>query len=100
MVSDNYSTIETSPEVYSVIFARHRKDLVPFASYSAPDGDQFGDINQGVMFTSYGIKDSHFPLIEARTTWDIDRSSKDNFKRNNEEHQYWICLPREYGDCA
>ena len=95
-ISDNmvYGRIETSPEVYSAIFTKHRKDLVTFATYSAPDGDQFGDHKQGLMFTSWGIKGSDFPLIEAQTTWDID-SVPEIYKRNNEKHQYWICLPKE-----
>lgn len=61
-----------------------------FGSYSAPDGDQFGDPSKGKMFTSYGFEHGDYPVIEAQTTWDIDPETP--HKRANERHEYWLCL--------
>jgi len=99
MINTDYKKIETSSEVYSAIFTKHRKDLVTFSTYSTPDGDPFGNMQQGLMLTSWGIKGSDFPLIEAQTTWDIDRTPGNQYKRNNEAHQYWLCLPKECDCC-
>lgn len=86
----NYKRVSTSAEVWAVIRARHPEMRV-FGSYSAPDGDYFGDPSKGKMFTSYGFEHGDFPVIEAQTTWDIDREF--SYKRLNEKHEYWLCLP-------
>ncbi len=86
----SYKKIPTSAEVWAVIRARH-KDLVVFGSYSAPDGDQYGDMSKGRMDTSYGFNDSEEPLIHASTTWTIDRGEPHN--RIDEVTNYWICQP-------
>ncbi len=86
----DYKTIPTSAEVWAVIRARH-PELEVFGSYSAPDGDQFGDPSKGKMFTSYGFRQGDYPVIQAETTWDIDREHE--HKRLNEEHKYWLCVP-------
>lgn len=85
-----YRKIATSAEVWAVIRARH-KDLVVFGSYSAPDGDQFGDMSIGRMDTSYGFRNSDYPLIEASTTWTIDHDQRHN--RIDEITEYWLCIP-------
>ena len=87
----DYKKIITSAEVFAVIHARH-KDLKVFSSYSAPDGDYLrGNTTGGVMFTSYGFDNADFPIMEAETKWDIERETP--FKRVNEQHTYWLCVP-------
>jgi len=86
----DYKRIPTSPEVWAVIRARH-PELRVFGSYSAPDGERSGDPDKGKMFTSYGFEQGDYPVIEAQTTWDIDREAPCN--RENERHEYWLCIP-------
>lgn len=86
-----YKKVPTSAEVWAVIRAKHQ-DMVVFGSYSAPCGD-YGDSTKGRMETSYGFDGSDFPVIEARTTWDIDPESL--YKRKNEKHEYWLCIPKK-----
>jgi hypothetical protein len=88
----NYITTPTSAEVWAVIRARH-PELRPFGTYSAPCGDQFGDPSKGVMFTSLGFEKADYPIMEAKTTWDID--SEKPYARLNEKTEYWLCLPIE-----
>jgi hypothetical protein len=78
----DYNTVETSPEVWAVIRARH-PELVPFSTASF----------ECDMFTSYGFPGSDFPVMEARTTWEF--SSERPSHRVNEQHRYWLCLPIE-----
>jgi hypothetical protein len=87
----DYNRVATSAEVWAVIRARH-PEMKVFGSYSASDGDQFGDPTKGKMFTSFGFDQSDYPVMEAQTTWDIDKEC--SYKRNNEKHEYWLCLPR------
>ncbi len=91
----SYKKIPTSAEVWAVIHARHRGELKVFSSYSAPDGDPHGDPTQGRMCTAYGFERGDWPVIEARTTWDIERDDSGNAKstRKNEKHEYWLCAP-------
>ncbi|MFK5950910.1 MAG: hypothetical protein QM500_19330 [Methylococcales bacterium] len=84
-----YKKIQTSPEVWAMIKARH-KDLVVFSSYSAPDGDEFGDSGICKMMTEYGFHDCDMPIIGAETTW--KKHPTEEFKRDQEEHKYWICV--------
>jgi len=86
-----YKKTPTTPEVWAVIKARHHKDLMVFSSYSAPDGDRFGDPDQGRMMTEYGLVNAGCPLMGADTRWDIDREKL--HKRINERHEYWLCVP-------
>lgn len=86
----DYRRVTTSPEVWAVIRARH-PEMCVYGSYSAPDGDQFGDPSKGKMFTSYGFVQGDYPVIEAKTTWDIDPESPRG--RKNEQHEYWLCVP-------
>ena len=86
----DYKRVPTSAEVWAVIRARHPEMRV-FGSYSAPDGDQFGDPSKGKMFTSYGFEHGDFPVMDVQTTWDIDPNAP--HKRPNERHEYWLCLP-------
>lgn len=86
-----YKKMATSAEVWAVIRARHNKDLVVFGSYSAPEGDEFIGDSSGRMDTSYGFKDGDFPLMEASTTWSIDREKP--HERIDEITEYWLCVP-------
>lgn len=84
----DYKKIPTSAEVWAVIRARHT-DLKVFSTYSAPDGDQFGNPDQCVMMTEYGIPGADVPLIGAETTWEKDPEC--DYKRVKETHRYWLC---------
>jgi hypothetical protein len=86
-----WKKIETSAEVWAVIHARH--NLQVFGSFSAPGGSPWGDPDQAEMQTSYCFHGSDWPLLEARTTWRIDRS--DPVKRYDEKREYWLCYPIE-----
>lgn len=86
----DYKRVKTTSAVFVAIRLAHT-DMVVFGSYSAPDGDQFGDPSKGRMFTSFGFENSDYPVIEAETTWDI--CAEEPYKRNNETHEYWLCLP-------
>jgi len=87
----DYKKIPTTPEVWAVIKARHHNDLMVFSSYSAPDGDQFGNHDEGRMMTEYGFVNADCPLMGADTRWDIDREKPN--KRLNERGEYWLCVP-------
>ena len=86
-----HKKIPTTPEVWAAITARHRDDLVVFSSFSAPDGDYYGNHEEGRIMTEYGFKNADCPLIGADTRWDIDHDKP--YNRINERHQYWLCAP-------
>jgi hypothetical protein len=86
----DYVEKPTSVEVYRAITNAH-PELVLFSSYSAPEGDIF-NYSVGKLETSLGFNNCDFPIIKAKTTWDIDKSAPE--KRNNIEHQYWLCVGR------
>ena len=75
--------IPTSPEVWAVIRARHYDKLKCFASYS----------DEGDMMTAYGFENTDYPILEARTRWDVDPEKSGN--RLNEKHEYWLCVGKE-----
>lgn len=79
----------TSAEVCAVIWARHSDELVVFSSFSAPEGDYFGDPNQCVMETEYGFSGAPAPLIGYKTTWE---KIPDSYEHKNEKHTYWLCI--------
>lgn len=85
----DYRRVETSAEVWAVIRARHPEMRV-FGSYSAPNGDEFGDTSIARMNTSYGFAGGDFPVIEAETTWDVNHERPS--ERNNQKTQYWLCF--------
>ena len=55
--------IPTSPEVYAVLWARHRKDLELYSTASMPCGER-------LMETNWSLKGSELPFMGSRTTWD------------------------------
>jgi hypothetical protein len=82
--------IPTTPEVWAVIRASHPK-MVVFSSFSDPDGHAFGGAGvEGRMETEYGFVDQDFPVLAARTTWQIDDEHPG--KRRDERHEYWLCV--------
>lgn len=91
----DYRTVQTTPEVWQAIREAH-PEMVVYGSFSAPDGNYFGNPREGRMFTSYGFAKGNFPVIEAETTWDIDRGNP--CRRANERHKYWLCLPEKEAD--
>lgn len=90
-----YRTKATSREVWAVIHASH-PELKVFGSYSAPDGDDFGDPAKGIMVTSYGFDYADCPIIEAITVWDVDRENPHNHL--NKHTEYWLCFPQKDDD--
>lgn len=84
-----YRKIPTSPEVWAVIRARH-PDLKVFSTFSAPDGNWFGDPDECAMFTEYGFGKSDVPIIGAETTWEKEQDKPHN--RLNEKTIYWLCI--------
>ena len=84
-----YIRIPTSPEVWAVIKVSH-PNLKVFSSYSAPDGDSFGNPDECKMMTEYGFEGCDYPIIGAETTWDKKRDKP--YERLNEEHIYWLCV--------
>jgi hypothetical protein len=90
---NDYVKHETTYEVWRVIKEAH-PDLVVFGSYSAPDGDRFGDPTRAVMITSYGFEGDRYPILEARTEWDATHEYRVTAKRENETHKYWLCVSK------
>lgn len=86
-----YKKVQTTPEVWAAIKLSHGPTLAVFSSYSAPDGDPNGNLDEGRMMTEYGFRNAACPLMGADTRWDIDRETP--YKRVNERHEYWLCVP-------
>ena len=78
----DYRTVLTSPEVWAVIRTRH-PELRVFGAHTS-----IGSV-AGEVFTSYGFEGHDFPMIEARTIWEIDPEKP--HERLNERHQLWLC---------
>lgn len=82
-----HQCLPTTAEVWAVIHARHSDDLKVFSSFSDPTGTAVGgDGIHGRMETVYGIAGADYPLIGARTTWDIG----DNNERKNKRTEYFL----------
>ena len=75
--------IPTSAEVYAVIFAKHKEDLVPMSSFSNPEPSELSYEPQ--METSWGLKGTDEPLIKHRSSW-VHGKRKETIK-----HEYWLC---------
>ena len=84
-----YKRIETTPEVWAVIRARHASVMVVFSTYSDPQGEHNGNTS-GRMETAWGFPGASVPTLYAKTTWDIDPEF--SYKRGNEKHEYWLCV--------
>lgn len=91
--------VETTWEVWKAIKEAHPEpQLCVFASYSHPDGDPHGNPNKGAMYTRYGFRNQNTPIMEALTTWDIDREKPIQQERYNVVHRYWLVMYEEV-DC-
>lgn len=95
-MGSEYTRIKTSPEVWAVIKARHHVDLKVFGSFSDPDGDHSS--GEGRMETSFGLDGADYPLMEAKTTWEINPDPNKRYHRINEKHEYWLCIPLKEED--
>ena len=90
---NQYTRIPTTAEVFAVLRARHHNDMKCFSSFSDPTGTFMGGPGErGRMETAYCLEGADFPLIEARTTWDI--SQEKPHERMNEAHEYWLIVAR------
>lgn len=80
--------IPTTPEVWAVIHVSHRGHLQVYSSFSDPTGTfQGGPGEYGVMETEYILDGTDYPILKARTEWNIRGS-----QRRNETHKYWLCV--------
>jgi len=86
----DYRKIDTTPEVWAAIRASH-PELKVFSTYSAPEGDYFGNSDICKMMTEYGFDGCDQPIIGAETTWDRNPDPK-SYKRINEKNTYWLCV--------
>jgi hypothetical protein len=85
----DYVRIPTTPEVWAVIHASHKGRIQVYSSFSNPDGTfQGGPGERGVMETEYALGGTDFPILKARSEWDIGPDGK----RSNETHKYWLCV--------
>jgi len=94
MHSDEYDIKETSYEVWKAIKQAH-PNLKVFGSFTDFDDDR------GRVFTSYGFEGASFPVMQAYSTWDEEPHEEYEYfrKRVNEEHHYWLCLPKKCEEC-
>ena len=83
----DYRKIPTSAEVWAAIKAKH-PELRVFSSYSASDGDPYGNPNKCTMMTEYGFDGCGCPLMGAETTW-----YKNYDELSDKKHVYWLCVP-------
>jgi hypothetical protein len=79
--------IPTTEEVWIAIRKAHGPELRVFSSFSDPEG-MYNGHTRGEMVTAYGFDCADYPIMEARTTWDIDRSQ--SYTRVNEKHGHWL----------
>ncbi len=84
--------IETSAEVYAVIFAKHRKQLKPHASFtdSTGNGYHFSSGHPEVM-TEWGFENADFPLLKIIQT-------KDKEEDKEWDVQYFISINQKEND--
>ena len=84
-----HNRVSTTFEVYKSVRVFH-PELQVFATYSAPEGDTFGDPDECVMSTEYGFKGEDFPIVGCKTTWGKNPDKPE--ERLNEETKYWLCV--------
>jgi hypothetical protein len=95
-VSD-FVSIPSTHEVWAVIHASHKGRVQVFSSFSNPDGCfQGGDGTHGVMETAYCLGGTDYPIMRARSEWDITADGK----RFNESHKYWLCVAVKQSESA
>ena len=76
--------IETTNEVYAVIFATHRKQLKVHASFTDSDGDGWGfSSGRPEVMTEWGFENSDKPLLKIIQT-------KENKEQKKWDVQFFI----------
>lgn len=85
--------VVTSVEIYVSIFARHGDDLSVFSSFSNPEESHLS--KQLQMETVWGFCNADYPLMAHRVTWD---KGEKEYKRYNEVHEYYLCIPAKEED--
>jgi len=71
--------IETSNEVYAVIFAKHRKDLQVFSSFTDMTGYGYEfSTGKPEVLTEWGFKNSETPLLKIRQTKEYESATEWN----------------------
>lgn len=92
-----YRAVETSPEVYFVIQARHADQMGVFSSFSAPDGNHELGVYNGRMETTWGIRGTDYPIIGAKKEWDLEwnQNKKCNERKNEKTIYYLFCPEKE-----
>jgi len=90
-VFHDYPAYRTSAEVWAVIHARHKEQLKVFGSFSDPTGTSFGGPGmEGRMETTYGLKGADYPLLGARTIWDILEG-----RPSSEMNEYFLIIAKK-----
>ena len=82
MSEKNYVGIETTYEVYCAIVLAHQVRLRVFSYTRDNEAD-----------TVWGFPESETPILHANTRW--DDCDEGTHQRRNEQHRYWLCLPKE-----
>jgi len=63
-----------------------------FSSYTAADGDYLGNPSQGRIETAYGFKNTDFPILYARTTYDIYHDENGKLQHGEKKYEYFLCV--------
>lgn len=94
MASD-FVKIPSTHEVWAVIHASHAGRIHVCSSFSNPDGRfRGGDGTRGVMETGYSLGGTDFPILWARSEWEIEPDGT----RKHETHKYWLCVAVKHAD--
>lgn len=87
---DDFIKVPTSRAVWQAIHAAHMPSV--YASFSDPTGTFCGGPGEiGRMETGYCLPGTDFPILWARTTWNIGP----NDERNDERHEFWLCVGKK-----
>lgn len=89
MINRDYKKFPTTEKVWDAIRLAH-PDMGLFSTFTAMDGSPFVTPGTGAAMTEWGFRDGDFPVIGARTTWDIDWENDTG--RSNEKTAYWLCV--------
>ena len=91
-MASRLTKFEVPYAVYATLLRELDGKIGVYESFSNPDGRFAGGGGQsGEMFTRWGFKHAIIPLMEARTTFDIEWKTFCGVfqsQRINEKHQY------------
>lgn len=85
---EDYKKVRTTIDIFNALHSTH--DLKVFSSYTASQGDYYGNPETCRIFTEWGLKGFDIPLCGKETTWNKDLNNPLN--RLNEENKYWLCV--------